>query len=281
MKKDFCGENQGKRDRTSFRNPSPTILEAEDIRASYDGSEVLHGISILLKKGEFVGIAGPNGSGKSTLLKVMSGLKAPSAGRVSLMGKPLLQYPRKELARKIAVIFQDFSCPYEFSVFDIVAMGRSPYLSRLKPLSIEDRAIINEAMEMTDVAWLKDRLFFELSGGERQRVIIAKALAQKPSILLLDEPAAHLDIRHQVNVFEILKRLNRQNNVTIVCVTHDLTLGSQYIERLVLLNEGKVLADGPPKKIIKQKTMEHLFQIPVFIGLFPESQKPFIFPVIK
>jgi len=259
----------------------PLILEAKDIRAGYGESEVLHGLSLAAHEGEFLGIAGPNGGGKSTFLRVLAGLLKPNQGSVSLFGHPLSHYPRRRLAQLLAVIFQDFTSLYDFTVFDMVAMGRSPFVPRWKPLSNDDHHAILNAMETTEVAHLRSRSFSELSAGERQRVVIAKALAQKPSILLLDEPSTHLDLHHQVNIFTILRRLNRKNRVTIICITHDLTLGAQYLDRLLLMNDGLLLAEGNPRDVIQKDLLETIFQTPVSIGTLVETGTPFVCPVIQ
>jgi iron complex transport system ATP-binding protein len=210
---------------------------------------------------------------------LLAGLMQPLGGGVLFEGRPLAAFNRRELARKLAVIFQDFSSPYDFTVFDIVAMGRTPYLARWKPLSARDREVIASSMQMTETQDLAGRSFLELSGGERQRVIIAKALAQEPSVLLLDEPATHLDIHHQVALFEVLRRLNRQCGVTILCITHDLTLGAQYMDRFLLLKSGRLLGDGPPDKIMRKKRIEDVFHTPVAVGVLPEMGTPYIYPL--
>jgi iron complex transport system ATP-binding protein len=258
---------------------SRPILEVQDLSAAYDGSKVLHGLSFKVTEGEFLGIAGPNGAGKSTLLRTLAALLEPTAGTISIYGKPLNAYSRRHLAQKIAVIFQDFHCPYDFTVYDMVAMGRSPFLPRWKRLSPRDGAIISHAMRTTDVSHLRDRSFFELSGGERQRVVIAKALAQQPSILLLDEPATHLDLHHQVNVFNILRCLNRQKRVTILCITHDLTLGAQYMDRFLLLSKGQLLAEGTPAEVIQEKLIANLFETPVYVGTLGGAGSPYVYPL--
>ena len=255
------------------------FFNIKDLCVAYNGYFVLLGVSFRIKKGEFIAIAGPNGAGKSTLLRTLAGLKQPNSGSIQLDGRALSDYPRRFIAKLIAVIFQDFSCSYDFTVFDIVAMGRNPFLTRWKPLSVNDRAIIANVMELTKVSHLSDRLFFDLSSGEKQRVIIAKALAQQPALLLLDEPSTHLDLHHQVNVFNILGRLNRLNNVTVVCITHDVTLAAQYANRFLLLSSGRLLADGTAEEVIHQQLMENLFNTALSIGMITETHTPYILPI--
>lgn len=261
---------------TSLKAP---IIEGKDLVAGYGVNTVLRGLTFSIQKGEFVAVAGPNGAGKSTLLRVVAGLIKPTHGRLLLAGQFLDSYPLQTLAQLIGVIFQDFSCPYDFTVFDMVSFGRSPHLPSWKALSKKDIEIITSTMEQTNVNHLRDRSFFELSGGERQRVLIAKALAQKPSILLLDEPSSHLDIHHQVSIFDILHRLNKEEQVTILCITHDLTLAAQYIDRLFLLKGGCLLADGSPTTIIEENTIRDLFQTSVCVGRMPSFESPFIYPL--
>jgi iron complex transport system ATP-binding protein len=255
------------------------ILDVCGLCASYDGDPVLQGISFSVPKGQFIGIAGPNGAGKSTLLRLLAGLMEPTAGEALLWTQPLTAYTRTYLAQQVAVIFHDFSCPYEFTVADLVAMGRNPFLGRWKSLSKQDHTIIQEAIELTDINHLRHRSLFDLSGGERQRAIIAKALAQQPSLLLLDEPSTHLDIHHQINVFNILRRLNREKGVTVLCITHDLTLAAQYVSRFLLLQQGILIADGPPMEIISRERIEKVFDAEVSVGLLSETSSLYVYPI--
>ena len=258
---------------------SQAILEARGLTADYGEGAVLQDVSFTVREGEFLGIAGPNGAGKSTLLRILAGLMAPATGDVLLDGRALDSYSPRRLARRVAVIFQQPPSPYDFTVFDMVAMGRMPYLARWKPLSAIDRQVIASAMDMTEITELRNRPFLELSGGEKQRVIIAKALAQEPSLLLLDEPSTHLDLHHQVAVFNILRRLNRSCRATILCITHDLTLGAQYIDRLLLLRRGCLLAEGSPDAIIQKEMMEDLFHTPIAVGMLSETDTPYVVPL--
>jgi len=255
------------------------FLEIENISAGYDGNMVLREVSFSIPEGQFLAIAGPNGAGKSTLLRVLAGLKEPLSGRMLLRGQEIKLYPRRHLARMVSVILQEFSSFNEFTVYDMVSLGRSPFLLQWKPLSEYDHQIILSAMEMTSVRHLQHRSFLELSGGERQRVLIAKALAQQPSILLLDEPATHLDLLHQVNIFNILEKLNKENQVTIICVTHDLSLSAQYINRLILLDRGRLIADGSPRDLLNKQLLEDLFCTSISVGCLNETDTPYVCPL--
>ena len=259
--------------------PQRNVFCVENLSAGYKETEVLHDISFTVQKGEFLGISGPNGAGKSTLLRVLAGLIKPISGTMKLYDQPLHSYMRRELARLVAVIFQDFASPYDFSVLDMVAMGRNPFVPRWKPLSRHDRGVIQSAMERTEITDLKHRSFLELSGGEKQRTVIAKSLAQEPSVLLLDEPSTHLDLHHQVNTFNILRRLNREKNVTVICITHDLTLASQYVSRFIFLSNGRLLADGSPFDVVKKGMVEEMYHTQVSVGLMQETNSPYVFPI--
>jgi iron complex transport system ATP-binding protein len=160
----------------------------------------------------------------------------------------------------------------------MISMGRIPFASRWKPLSKQDSSAITRALQIADVANLADRSFFELSGGERQRVMIARALAQEPDLLLLDEPSTHLDLRHQVEIFSVLQRYKQEHNVSVICITHDLTLASQYIDRFLLLKDGKLVVSGPANKVLKRTILEDVFQTPIFVGTLPETKSPYIYP---
>jgi iron complex transport system ATP-binding protein len=265
--------------KTGKRFSTTRVFQVENLSAGYDTTEVLHDVSFIIQEGEFLGISGPNGAGKSTLLRVLAGLIEPKSGTVRLYDRFLGSYTRREIAQIATVIFQDFSSPYDFAVFDIVAMGRNPFVSRWKPLSAHDRAIIQSVMETTEITDLHNRSFQQLSGGEKQRTIIAKSLAQEPSVLMLDEPSTHLDLHHQVNVFNILRRLNREKNVTVICITHDLTLASQYVSRFILLSNGRLLAEGSPRDVVRKNMIEHLYHTPVSVGMMAETNSPYVFPI--
>ncbi|MCX8037958.1 MAG: ABC transporter ATP-binding protein [Candidatus Sumerlaeia bacterium] len=257
------------------------ILKVQNLSAAYNGNKVLCGISFNLSAGDFLVVAGPNGAGKSTLLRLLAALIKPLDGEITLFGKPLSSFSRRALSKKVALVFQGFSFPYDFTVSEIVSLGRTPFISRWMPLSREDLSLIREAMELTDTWKLRDRSFFALSAGERQRVILAKAFAQQPSILLLDEPATHLDIHHQVSVFNILSRINQQKRTTIICITHDLTLAAQYTDHFLFLSAGHIIAEGCAPNIIRKPLIEELFKTAVYVGTLPQTERPFIYPIRK
>lgn len=240
-------------------------LQVKNLQFGYRKQLVLKGISFDIENGKFVSIIGPNGSGKSTLLKTLNQLYPPTQGGILIDGKNINKLKKKELARKIALVPQDTIIDYDFTVEDIVLMGRHPYKGRFQKEDEKDYEIVNEVLKMTNTSHLKHRIITEISGGERQRVIIAKALAQKPSIILLDEPTSHLDINHQIEILSLLKKLNEEMSTTIVIVIHDVNLASRYSDEIIMLNEGKILEIGIPEKVITKKNIEIAYDLKVEI----------------
>ena len=212
------------------------LLSINGISGGYYNQNVIKNISLEIKRGEFLGIIGPNGSGKSTLLKLISRVLIPEQGEICLEGKDITQMRRKDFFRKVGFVPQDTLISFAFSVWEIVLMGRIPHLGRLQLESKHDFLIAENALRLTDASYLKQKDIDELSAGERQRVIIAKALTQEPMLLLLDEPTAHLDIGHQIQILDLLRKLNQEKNLTIAIVLHDLNLASEYCDRLILIN---------------------------------------------
>jgi iron complex transport system ATP-binding protein len=240
-------------------------LEVKNLKFGYGDHLVIKDTSFHIERGKFVSIIGPNGSGKSTLLKTLNSIYKPSSGRVLLEGRDISSYKKREIARKIALVPQDTNIDYEFTVEDIVMMGRHPYKKRFEKENDEDYRILEEALEMTNTLELKDRLITEVSGGERQRVIIAKALAQKPSIIMLDEPTSNLDINHQIEILNLLKLFNEKRGTTVVLVIHDINLAARYSHELILLNQGKILANGSPEEVITAENLESSYHMDVAI----------------
>lgn len=254
-------------------------LEIDNLKFGYKKDIVLNGLTFNIEKGSFVSIIGPNGSGKSTLLKLLSQLYSPDYGNVLIYGEDIKNFKKKELARKIALVPQDTIIDFEFTVEDIVFMGRHPYKGRFQKDDENDHNIVRRAMEMTNTLYLKNRIITEISGGERQRVIIAKALAQDPSIILLDEPTSHLDINHQVEILNLLKRLNEEKGTTIIIVVHDVNLASRYSDEIILLNEGKILGMGSPEEVITNENIEFAYDLKVAIDRNKHSNKLYLTPI--
>ncbi len=244
-------------------------LAAEGIVCGYDDEDVLRAVTVGVAQGEFVGLIGPNGSGKSTLLRALTGILPLRSGRVLLNGQPLAHYTRRQIAQKIAVVPQLSGSIFPFTVRDYVMMGRTPYLGRLQFQRPGDGQIAQQAMTLTDVTYLADRPITDLSGGEMQRATIARAVAQQTDVLLLDEPTAFLDLNHQREIFELLKRFNTDQDMTIICVSHDLNLAAQYCPRIVVLKDGVVYDDGPGSQIISEQMVRQVYGAPVQVDIGP------------
>jgi iron complex transport system ATP-binding protein len=249
-------------------------LVVEDVAAGYGGPLVLDGVTLRVAAGEFVGIIGPNGSGKSTLVRAVSRVLHLVRGRVLVAGRDVARMSRRAIAREMAVVPQTQPTVYDFTVEDIVRMGRTAHLGRFEMAGEADRAACRRAMEATEVFDLRARSLVALSGGERQRVLIARALAQEPHLLLLDEPDAHLDINHKVEVFDLLAALNRSEGLTVVCISHDLNLAAQYAERLVLLAEGRVAADDAPEAILTEANLRRVYGAETVVRPHPVTGRP-------
>ncbi|MCX5687164.1 MAG: ABC transporter ATP-binding protein [Candidatus Omnitrophica bacterium] len=257
------------------------MLKFKNISSGYNNIKVLKDISFDIAKGDFTGIIGPNGSGKTTLLRAATKIIKPFKGEIFLEEKNLANMPLKELATVMAVVPQNTAFMFPFRVIDVVLMGRTPYVKRFGFESRKDLKIVLEALEFVDALHLKDRFIDELSGGERQRVIIAKAIAQEPRILLLDEPTTHLDISHQVQIFDLLRRMNKESGLTIVSILHDLNLASDYCDKLILLNNGTIKSKGAPSEVLDYKTIEEVYKTVVIVKENPLTLRPHIFLVKK
>lgn len=256
-------------------------IELNRLNSGYGKKKVLEDISFFVEKGEFIGIIGPNGSGKSTLLKTASGVIKPMRGSIALDGKNLSFLSVREIARSIAFVPQELFIPFSFTVLEIVLMGRSPYLGRFQEPAKKDLKIVTDALRLTDSTEFINRYFDELSSGERQRVIIAKALAQEPAILMMDEPTSHLDITHQIKVLDIVKKLNTKKGLTVLIVLHDLNLASEYCDRIILLSKGRLHSLGRPEEILNFQTIESIYKTVVLVHQNPISKKPFVSLVPK
>jgi iron complex transport system ATP-binding protein len=247
-------------------------MESVDFR--YPERPIFSGLSLSLEGGEVLGLIGPNSSGKTTLLKLMDGLLRPQRGAISLEEKSLNRIPRPQVARTIAVVPQAMEVPFSFTVGEIVLMGRAPYLSRFGWEKQKDLEVAREAMALTGVAGLENRTFWELSQGEKQRVLIARALAQEPRVMLLDEPTSHLDINHQVEINELIRRLNLQKGLTVLHISHDLNLAAEYCHRIVLLHQGSVFSAGIPSEVITEENIRRVYETKVLVEKNPLSGAP-------
>jgi iron complex transport system ATP-binding protein len=240
----------------------------------YDATRVLGNVSFDVRKGEFFGIIGPNGSGKTTLLRIIDKILPPCEGSVRIGGTDLHKIKRNDLAKIVGVVSQDFPPLFPFTVHEIVMMGRSPHLGKLRFEGKEDLDIVERAMEMTDILPLAGRPFGELSGGEMQRVLIARALAQRPEIILLDESTAHLDIKHQIDFLDLMRNLNRVEGLTVIAVTHDINLSSLYCDRILLLSRGTVHSMGTPGEVISESSIQDVYETKVLVDNNPKNGLP-------
>lgn len=252
------------------------MISIENVSAGYGGQPVLQNVTLRVTRGEFAGLIGPNGCGKTTLLRVIGGVLPAGEGQVRLRGNSVQEINRRELARTMACLPQQFSLELAFTVREVVLMGRSPHLQRFGGETSKDFAIAQRAMELADVLPLADRLVTEISGGERQRVLIAMCLAQEPEVLLLDEPTSHLDIGHQLSILDLIARLNRQTGLTVIAVFHDLNLAAEYCQRLLVLDHGRVAALGTPQDVLTTEVILGVYGTMVFIEPNRLSQKPHI-----
>ena len=253
-----------------------TVLRADELSVGYHDRPVLHAVSFNVREGEFCGLLGPNGSGKSTLLKALGGVLRPWSGRAELFGADVQTLSPRAIARRVAVIPQGVNILFPFTVEEIVAMGRHPHLGRFEREGQHDRDAVRRALDETDTAALVGRPVDELSGGERQRVVIARALAQEPELLLLDEPTTHLDINHQVEVFELLARLNRERGLTVLAISHDVNVCAEYCRRLLVLKDGRLVGDGTPGALLTPELVRDVYGAPVHVLANPTSGAPLI-----
>lgn len=232
-------------------------IDVEALHASLGGTEILKGLDINVSGSKLAGIIGPNGSGKSTLLRCIYRVLKPTCGAVYLDGKPIKNIPVKKSAQKIAVVAQHNFYNFEFSVKEVVLMGRSPYKKALERDNAEDYAIVDHALAQVGMADFADRSFFTLSGGEQQRVILARALAQQTPCLVLDEPTNHLDIKYQLQLMDIVKGLNR----TVISAIHDLNIAAMYCDWLYVMQKGKIIASGVPKDILTPELIRQVYEV--------------------
>lgn len=231
---------------------------------SYDTRPTLRGIDLEVGEGEILALVGPNGSGKTTLLKNISGVLRPQCGAVYLDFKKLAELSPRQIAQRMAALEQEIHAGFDFTVGEIVELGRLPHLKKLKALSAQDRQAVEEALRATEIQSFAQRSIFALSSGERQRVWLAMALAQEPQILLLDEPTAHLDINYQIEIMEIIKSLV-QKGLAVLMAIHDLNLAAAYADRIAVLHEGRIAALGRPREVLTEELIERVFKARVRI----------------
>ena len=256
------------------------MLELRNVSCRYGDHFALKEINVRIEDRELVGVIGPNGSGKTTLIRAVTKIMKPVHGKVLLEEQPIDALSFKELAQRVAVVGRLGDFDLKIRVEDLVLLGRLPHRQGFALLEKRtDLDIAREAMRLTGILKLKDRMVESLSSGERQLVFIARALAQEPGLLLLDEPTSHLDITHQIRVMDLIKRLNRERELTVLVVLHDLNLASQYCDRLLLLDKGVLRKDGTPKDVLTYQIIEEVYKTVVLLREHPVSARPYIFPV--
>lgn len=249
-------------------------IEIRDLQVSYENLNIIENLNLKIPKGKISIIIGSNGSGKSTLLKTIARIIKVKKGDILINGKNIKEKSNIEIAREMAVLTQNPIIPKDLLVRNLVAYGRFPYQSKMGGLKQEDYDIINWAMEETNVLEFSDRPLKTLSGGQLQRVFIAMAIAQKTDILLLDEPTTYLDISHQLEIFNLLKKINKENNTTIVMVIHELNNASKFADNLIGLKKGSIVFEGSPKEVFNSKNLEILYNINPEIQMSKNNQYP-------
>lgn len=262
-----------------MQEPRPPALRFSSLRFAYRATPVLDAFDLTLEEGGMTAVLGPNGSGKTTLVRLAAGSLAPSSGSVEVFGRDLATLSSRERARKIAVVPQESRMLFDFTVGEVVLMGRGPHLGLLGVERPRDREIARKAMQTTGIAELEGRLFRALSGGERQRVLIARALTQEPRLLLLDEPTSFLDLKHQLAVYEVLTRLRSETGLTLLIASHDVNLAARHCARLVLLHGGTIFADGTPAEVLRPENFRAVYEVEVEIRSGARSGVPHVVPL--
>jgi len=250
------------------------ILQVENLSFRYDRHPVLEDLTFSVATGDFVGIVGPNGTGKTTLLKLLYRLMTPQQGRIVIDGTNLAGMTRGDISRKIAVVSQETQINFPFSALEVVLMGRSPHLRGLQFEGQKDFDVARRAMELTDTLHVAHRPFREISGGEKQRVFIARALAQETDMVLLDEPTANLDIRHQIQFYDLMTVLNEEKGIAVITVSHDINLASEFCKKVLLIDQGRIFGFGKPDGVITRENIEAVYHTPVLVDLNPETRAP-------
>ena len=255
-------------------------FSAESLTARYDaaGPDVLTDVTMEVPTGSLYAVLGPNGSGKSTLMRILMGTLRPIHGSVRIVGREVGEWDRRELARQVGAVAQSEAQPFPMTVRELVSMGRYPHLGPLRPEGDEDRAAVDEALERCDATQLSARYVSTLSGGEFQRIRIARALAQKPRALALDEPTASLDIRHEMSILQLLRE-SADSGLTVLLITHHLNLAARFADQMLLLSEGRVAAQGSPAEVLREEVLGEVYGWPVSVRPDPVSGAPSVTPL--
>lgn len=254
-------------------------VEVTGLNAGYQDKQVLYDVTRSIDAGQMVAVLGPNGAGKSTLIRCLTGLCKPLTGQISLFGRDSARMSAPERARLVAVVPQELETPVSFTVEELVRIGRTATMSRWGTPGGTDTKVIERAMAYTDVIDMRNRPLTELSGGERQRAIIAMALAQGPELILMDEATSHLDMNHRIEVMQIVERLNREQGMTVVMISHDLNLAADFCSRLIIMNKGTIVADGRPADVFKEDLLRRVYGCEVVVQRNNSSGFVSVFPV--
>lgn len=257
---------------------SDRVIEVEDFSFSIGKKQILCDVTMVVEKGEYLSIIGPNGAGKTTLLKCLNRILTGGEGTIRIKGRPLDSYSQTDIARNVGYVPQADGRRYPFTVYEFIMMGRYPYLSPFTTTSPEDRTAVEKAMDLTDTTRFADRWHGSLSGGESQKVHIAAALVQEADVLLLDEPTTFLDPHHQDDIFRILARINSEENVTILSVTHDINSAALSSSRILALNEGSVTYAGTPEGIMSNDVLSDLYGKEFVFVKHPVKKMPMVLP---
>ena len=254
-------------------------LTINGVDCYYGSTKVLESVSFKVQNGDFVGVIGPNGSGKTTLLRCICGVLKPKTGVVLIDNYDIGSLTRREIAQHIAVVPQESYVGFNFKVLDVVLMGRNPHIKTFGSESKKDLEVVYRAMKLTGILHLADRFITDISGGEKRRVIIARALAQEPNVLLLDEPTIHLDINHQIEIMDLLKKLCSKKELAIIAVFHDFNLASKYCDKILMLSNGRIISLGSPEEVITENNIQKVFNVKVFIERHPSTGFLYVVPL--
>ncbi len=260
---------------------SNATVDVDRLSFAYNGNQVLNDVSLRLASGEMAAIIGPNGAGKTTLMACVNGLLNDHEGLVNISGRSVRSMRPRDVARMVGAVPQEFQIPFAYRVREIVSLGRAPYLGRFGALDEADERAVDHALAATDVEALQGREYNALSGGERQRVVIALALAQEPRILLLDEPTAHLDLSHRVELLRLVAAVNSDRGVTVLAALHDIDLAATAFPRVIVLSDGRIVADGPPRDVITPELLRRVFDVDAQVIEDPRTGAPRVLPNLE
>ncbi len=260
---------------------STATIDVDGLSFAYDGAQVLHDVSLRLASGEMAAVIGPNGAGKTTLLACVNGLLREHEGLVQIGGRDVRLMRPRDVARIVGAVPQEFQIPFAYRVREIVSLGRAPYLGRFGALSEADEHAVDRALAVTDVESFQGREYNALSGGERQRVVIALALAQDPRVLLLDEPTAHLDLSHRMELLRLVTTINAERGVTVLAALHDIDLAATSFPRVIVLSAGRIVADGPPRDVITSELLRRVFDVDAQVIGDPRTGAPRVLPNLE